>query len=133
MAGKVRIQTPKFTKRVLTVTGVSALLVALIGFIITKNQGFAIAALYGGGIGLLNFWILILLVTQLLTEGKGFDYKSLCLLLSKIVILFGGLAAGFFIFHFHPLPLMAGFFSFFIGLLLEGALWMFSAISPKEK
>lgn len=113
--------------RVILSTIVVTLFAAVFGWKIGNDQLWLIAVLYGGTISIINFWLLYVFISRLLTVSLGFDYKTLAVLGTKFLILFGGLATGYFVFRLPILPLMVGFFSFFGGLIVEIIFWAISA------
>lgn len=107
-------------------TVIVVLIAATVGWKISSDNLWLVAVLYGGTISVLNFWLLYIFISRLLTVSLGFDYKMLVVLGLKFLILFGGLAAGYFVFRLPILPLMIGFFSFFGGLVIEMIFWVLS-------
>ncbi|OGQ34033.1 MAG: hypothetical protein A3F16_01810 [Deltaproteobacteria bacterium RIFCSPHIGHO2_12_FULL_43_9] len=107
-------------------TVVVMLIAAVAGWEMSSERLWPIAILYGGVVSVVNFWLLYMFISRLLTVSLGFDYKALAVLGLKFLILFGGLSAGYFIFKLPIIPLMIGFFSFFGGLVIEVIFWTFS-------
>lgn len=114
-------------KRMLVTTAIFTVIAAVLGWRINGNILWMLAIIYGGAISILNFWLLYIFIIRLLTSSQGFDYKTLLILGSKFIILFGGLAAGYFILKLPILPLMIGFFSFLAGIFIEVIFWAISA------
>ncbi|MFC2074940.1 hypothetical protein ACFLRA_01540 [Bdellovibrionota bacterium] len=115
-------QAPLLTRRVICFAVLFAIIVAIAGWRGAGDFVWVPASLFGMIISLINFWLLTLLVLALLTEGGGFNYKTLALLMAKFVILFGGLGAGLVLFKLPLWPLLLGFMTIFGALLIEGVL-----------
>lgn len=110
------------------ITLLVAFVSAILGWQFSKSPQWFSATLYGGVISAINLWLLLLFTNRLLTDTQGFDYKTLAIVGGKFFILFGGLAAGYFLLKLPVIPLMIGFFSFMGGLIVEVFLWGVSTI-----